>query len=77
VAVISTVPAVPTAGAVAEREVVLINFRLVAAVLPKFTAVTPVSPVPVMLTVVPPVNSPWFGDTPVMDGTGGITIERI
>ena len=68
VTVISTVPAVLTAGAVADSEVVLMNFRLVAEVLPKVTAVNPVNPVPVMLTVVPPANSPWFGDTPVTVG---------
>ena len=68
VTLISTVPVVLTAGAVTESEVVLINCRLVADVLPKVTAVTPINPVPVMVTVVPPANRPRFGDTPVTVG---------
>ncbi|WP_245560284.1 hypothetical protein [Nocardia asiatica] len=42
----------------------------VAGVAPKFTAVAPVSPVPVMITVVPPVAGPTFGTTAVTAGTG-------
>nr|WP_280295040.1 hypothetical protein [Nocardia abscessus] len=41
-----------------------------AGVAPKFTAVAPVSPVPVMTTVVPPVTGPTLGTTVVMAGTG-------
>ena len=36
---------------------------------PKFTAVAPVSPVPVTVTVVPPVLGPEVGLTPVTVGT--------
>ena len=47
------------------------NRKVVAGVLPNFTADTLVSPVPVMVTVVPPVLGPEAGLTPVTVGTGG------
>ena len=55
----STVP-VP-AGAVAVIEVALFTVNEVADVAPKVTAVAPVRPVPVMVTVVPPVAGPAVG----------------
>ena len=45
--------------------------KLVAAVVPKFTAVAPVKPVPVTATVVPPDRSPLDGDTAVTTGGAG------
>jgi hypothetical protein len=63
-----TVP-VP-AGATAEIEVELLTVNEVAAVAPNFTAVTPVKLVPVMVTLVPPVAKPLFGDTAVTVGAG-------
>nr|WP_218003060.1 hypothetical protein [Nocardia asiatica] len=41
----------------------------VAGVAPKFTAVAPVRPVPVMTTVVPPASTPAFGATAVTVGS--------
>ncbi len=38
---------------------------------PEVTAVAPVNPVPVIVTVVPPVLGPEVGLTPVTVGTGG------
>ncbi len=45
---------------------------MVAAAAPKRTAVAPASPVPVMVTVVPPAVPPLGGDTPVIAGTGAV-----
>ena len=42
--------------------------KLVAAVLPNFTAVAPVKLVPVMVTLVPPVAGPEVGTRPVTVG---------
>ena len=67
VTVTSTVPAAP-AGAVAVTEVALTTLTWVAAVLPKFTATAPVKPVPVMVTVVPPVCELDIGE--ILDTTG-------
>ena len=66
VTVISTVP-VP-AGLVAVIEVSLLTVNEVAAVLPNFTEVAPVKPVPVIATEVP--TGPDVGDLPVTVGTG-------
>ena len=60
VTVMSTVPAVP-AGEVAVIWVSLSTVKLCAGVLPKLTAVAPVKPVPVIVTVVPPVVGPAVG----------------
>jgi hypothetical protein len=65
----STVP-VP-AGAVAVIEVSLVTVKPVAGVGPKFTAVAPVNPVPVRVTVVPPAVGPAIGEMPVT--TGAVT----
>jgi hypothetical protein len=48
----------------------LINVMLVAGDEPKETPVTPVKPLPVMTTVVPPVLGPLVGLMPVTSGTG-------
>ena len=70
VTVISTVP-VP-AGAITVIEVSLLNVYD-TDVLPNFTEVTPVKPVPVMAIEVPPAFVPFVGDMAVMTGTGGAT----
>ena len=68
VTVTSTVP-VP-AGAVALMLVALLTVKLEAAVVPNFTALAPVKPVPVIATEVPPVLGPELGLTPVTVGAG-------
>ena len=45
-----------------------VNVMLVAGVVPKETVVVFVNPVPVMVTVVPPVTDPDDGATPVTVG---------
>jgi hypothetical protein len=67
VTVMSMVPAAP-AGAVAEIWLELFT-KNVAAVPPKLTPVAPVKPVPLIVTVVPPVVGPDVGLTLVTDGT--------
>ena len=62
----STVP-VP-AGAVAVICVALLTVKPLAAVPPKVTAVAPVKPEPLMVTVVPPVLGPVVGEMPVTVG---------
>ena len=44
----------------------------VAASVPKSTAVAPVKPVPVMVTVVPPAVGPEVGAEPGDGGGGGV-----
>jgi len=51
----STVPA-DSAGDLTVTEVDELTTRLLPAVAPKFTAVAPVRPTPVMVTVVPPLT---------------------
>ena len=68
VTVTSTVPTVP-AGAVAVIVVELVTVKVAAAV-PKSTAVAPVKPVPVTVTVVPPALVPELGAT-AADRRGG------
>ena len=68
VTVTSTVP-VP-GGDVAVMVVELTTVKVVAGVLPNLTPVTQVKPVPVMVTVVPPVDGPLFG-THAGDGRRG------
>ena len=55
-----TAPALP-AGAVAVIDVGLLKVKLVAAVAPKLTAVTPSKLVPVIVVAVPPATWPTFG----------------
>ena len=59
VTVILTVP-VP-AGAITVMLVSLFTLKLVAAVEPNMTLVAPVKPLPVMVTLVPPVTGPFVG----------------
>ena len=63
----STVPALP-AGAVAVICVSLLMVKPAAAVPPNATAVAPVNPVPVIVTVVPPATMPVIGERLVMVG---------
>jgi hypothetical protein len=67
VTVTSTVPAAP-AGAVAVIWVALLTVKPVAAFAPKLTAVAPVNPVPLIVTLVPPAVGPDAGLTPVTEG---------
>ena len=62
----STVP-VP-AGDVAVIWVAELTVKVVAAVAPKITAVAPVNPVPLMVTVVPPDPGPEVGEIDVTVG---------
>ena len=68
VTVTLTVPAA-SAGSTAVICVAELTVKLVAAVLPNFTAVAPVKLVPVMTTVVPPAVGPVLGLTAVTVGT--------
>ncbi len=67
VTVMSTVAA-DSAGEVAVIAESEVTVKETAAVLPNFTAVAPVKPLPVMLTTVPPAVLPLFGLTPVILG---------
>ena len=49
-------------------DVALATFTLVAGVPPKPTAVAPVKLLPVIVTLVPPLFGPLFGDTAVTVG---------
>jgi len=62
-----TVPAT-CAGAVAVLVVALTTVKLVAAVAPNRTAVTPVKFAPVIVTEVPPATGPDVGLSPVTVG---------
>src|ERR1700676_4126950 len=66
----STVAAA-SAGEMIVMEVAELTTRPVPAVVPNFTVVAPVKPVPVTVTLVPPAVGPVFGLTPVTVGTGG------
>jgi NADPH:quinone reductase-like Zn-dependent oxidoreductase len=68
----STVP-VP-AGEVAVIWVSLATVTAVAAVVPKFTAVAPVNPLPVTVTLSPPAAAPLVGLSPV---TVGVTAAGV
>jgi hypothetical protein len=57
-------------GETAEILVAEATVKLLAATAPNNTVVTPVNPVPVMVTDVPPAVGPDEGDTPVTAGTG-------
>ncbi|OEZ89314.1 hypothetical protein JAB6_01280 [Janthinobacterium sp. HH104] len=75
VTVTFTVPATP-AGDVAVMVVALTTVMATPLLAPNFSAVTPVKPVPVMVTAVPPVLGPDAGVTPVMVGGGWALITR-
>ena len=65
------VPAVPD-GVVAVTDVSLTKTILVAAAPPIVTPVTPVKPVPVIVTLVPPKVGPVAGEIVVTVGAGGM-----
>jgi hypothetical protein len=69
VTVTSTVPL--PAGVVAVIAVSELTVKLTAEAVPKRTAVEPVKPVPVIVTVVPALVGPAFGLTPVTAGGAG------
>jgi hypothetical protein len=64
--VTSTVPT--PAGEVAVIEVAELTVKLAALVAPNFTAVAPDNAEPVIVTEVPPVAGPAFGETDVTAG---------
>ena len=64
-------PAVPN-GVVAVMDVSLTETILVAAAPPIVTPVTPVKPVPVIVTLVPPKVGPVAGEIVVTVGAGGM-----
>jgi hypothetical protein len=68
VTVTSTVP-VP-AGETAVIELAELTVKLVALVAPNLTAVAPVKPLPLTVTVVPPACGPALGLTPLTVGGG-------
>ncbi len=68
--VTSTVPA-DSAGEVTVIEVVEFTTTPVPATVPNFTPVTPLKPVPVMVTLVPPAVDPEVTLRPVTVGAGG------
>jgi hypothetical protein len=67
VTVTSTAPAEP-AGEVAVIWVAELTVKVVALVLPSFTAVAPEKFVPVIVTVVPPAVGPLVGESEVTVG---------
>jgi hypothetical protein len=67
VTVTSTVPAA-SAGVTAVIVVALTTVKLAADTLPNLTALAPVKPVPVIVTLVPPAVGPLVGDTAVTVG---------
>src|ERR1700676_3839593 len=66
----STVAAA-SAGEMMVMDVAELTTRPVPAVVPNFTTVAPVKPVPVTVTLVPPAVDPVLGETLVTVGTGG------
>ena len=77
VTVTSTMPGVEVAGAVAVSDVSLVVAVITPAVVPKWTAVAPVRPVPVIVTAVPPAVEPVAGDIEVMVGAPDVTAEVV
>jgi hypothetical protein len=73
-AVVTVTLTVPdcSAGETAVIEVDETTVTLVAATVPKSTAVAPVRLVPVIVTDVPPVTGPEVGLTAVTVGAGGV-----
>lgn len=69
VTVTVTAPALP-AGVVAVICVLLVMTTLVAAAVPNVTVAPDTKFVPVIVTAVPPLVEPVFGETPVTVGTG-------
>ena len=69
VTVTSTGPAEEPPGLVAVICVAELTVNEAAFVLPNFTAVAPVNPDPVIVTMVPPSIGPFFGEMSVTVGT--------
>ncbi len=69
VTVTLTAPVAPADGLVTVISVAL-SEAIAADALPKWTAVAPARPVPLMVTVVPPVSGPLLGLTPLTAGGG-------
>lgn len=70
-AVITVTLIVPVpAGEIAVAWVSLFTVKVAAGALPKLTAVAPVNPAPVIVTLVPPVGGPLLGDIAVTIGPG-------
>ena len=67
VTVTLTDPTVP-AGAVADTEVLEFTVNEVPGLFPKCTAVAPLSPSPVMVTLVPPALDPVAGEIELAEG---------
>jgi hypothetical protein len=74
VTVTSTIPTA-CAGDVAVMLVSLLKVKFVAAVAPKLTAVTPVKPVPVIATLVPPMLDPDVGL--MLETAGGTIVDAV
>ena len=70
--VITVMVTVPVPGGLVTVTSVLESAVIVPATPPKRTPVAPASPVPVMVTVVPPAVLPPAGDTPVTAGRGAV-----
>src|SRR5262245_55910266 len=62
-------------GEMAVIELSELTIKLAAGALPKSTAVAPVNPVPAMVTTVPPVVGPKFGERLVIAGIPNNTCE--
>jgi hypothetical protein len=67
----STVPT-GSAGATATIDVLEVTVKLAAAIEPNSTAVAPVKLLPVIVTVVSVSAGPFFGDTFLTLGAGGV-----
>ncbi len=72
--VVTEIPTVPAAwaGAVAVILMSLFTVNDVAAVPPKLTAVAPVNPEPLIVTIVPPPVEPVVGETLVIAGPAAV-----
>ena len=68
VTVTSTMP--EPAGEVAVIDVAEFTVKLAALLVPNFTAVAPVNPVPVIATDVPPIADPEVGEIELTVGAG-------
>ena len=71
----TTAPAVALAGAMAVIELSLTNVYDDAAVLSNVTPVTPVKPLPDIVTVVPPAVVPVVGEMPVTTGVPAAAVN--
>ena len=74
VTVTSTAPLRLTTGLVAMICVSLLTVKLLAAVEPKAMPVAPLNPVPVMVTLIPPLAGPLVGLIPVTVGAASVVI---